>query len=119
MVFLRLGQRCFSGLHVFPSQGKEKNCMANTNWRLSRKAITAAIVTVLIATFTTLAVAQRENAQAIFAAAPKLNTSVDGIHAFPATPNGFNFLTATNRELLSYGLPQRPDQATDAKGYEH
>jgi hypothetical protein len=81
-----------------------------------------ATVTVSVASFTTLAVAQREDAstvRAIFAAAPRVSTSVKGVTIFAAPPQGFNPLTATNRELLSYGLPQRPDQSADATTYDH
>jgi hypothetical protein len=88
------------------------------NWRFS-KMMAVATVALLVVSFATLALAQRENAHEIFASAPKINTSVEGVHAFPAPPSGFNVMTATNRELLTYGLPQRPDQTNDAKGYEH
>ena len=93
--------------------------MENRNWRFLTRAIAATTMTLSLVSFTTLATAQREDAHATFASAPKLNTSVEGVHAFPAPPNDFNFLTATNRELLTYGLPQRPDKTTDAKGYGH
>ncbi len=63
-------------------------------------------------------VSQREDANAILASAPKINTSVQGVHAFPAPPKNFNPLTATNRELLTYGLPQRPD-GSDEKSLLH
>lgn len=87
------------------------------NWRSLNRAVVAA-ATVVVVSFSTLASAQREDAHAIFAAAPKVNTSVAGVHAFPDTPSGFNIMTASNRELLTYGLPQRPDKATDAHGYD-
>ena len=61
---------------------------------------------------------QREDANSILATAPKINTSVQGVHAFPAPPKSFNPLTATNRELLTYGLPQRPD-GSDEKSLLH
>lgn len=61
---------------------------------------------------------RREDANSILAAAPKINTSVQGVHAFPAPPKSFNPLTATNRELLTYGLPQRPD-GSDEKSLQH
>lgn len=93
--------------------------MQNQNWPFFSRAIAVATVTVIVVGFTTLAMAQREDAHAIFAAAPKINTSVEGVHAFPAPPSNFDFLTATNHELLTYGLPQRPDQTADAVGYQH
>jgi hypothetical protein len=96
--------------------------MQNQNWRFLSRVVAIATVTVLVLSFTTLAVAQRigaEERNAIFAGAPRVSTSVKGVTAFAAPPEGFNFLTATNRELLTYGLPQRPDKTADAKAYEH
>jgi len=93
--------------------------MLNLNWRFLGRVVFVAAVAVLIASFTIVAAAQREDAHAILAAAPKINTSVAGVHAFPAPPSGFNPLTATNRELLTYGLPQRPDAAVTSSAYQH
>lgn len=92
--------------------------MQNQNWK---KVFVVATVAVLVVSFTTLAVAQRisgEDRSAIFASASRVQTSVKGVTAFAGPPKGFNPLTATNRELLSYGLPQAPDQA-DVKAYDH
>lgn len=91
--------------------------MQNLNWRFVNKLI--AFATVSVVSFTPLALAQHEDALAIFTAAPKLNTSVEGVHAFPTPPSNFDFMNATNRELLTYGLPQRPGKTADAKAYEH
>jgi hypothetical protein len=72
-----------------------------------------------MASFTILSSAQQvDDAHAILDAAPKIATSVPGVHAFPAPPDGFNPLRATNLELLTYGLPQRPDSA-DARAYQN
>jgi hypothetical protein len=92
--------------------------MQNQNWQ---KVLTVATVTVLIVSFTTLAVAQRvssEDRRAIFASSSRVQTSVNGVTAIAGAPKGFDPLTATNRELLSYGLPQRPDKTVDAKAYQ-
>jgi hypothetical protein len=94
--------------------------MQNQNWRFSR-VIAVATVTLLVVSFTTLAVAQRiagQDRQAIFSAAPKVSTSVKGVSAFAASTKGFNPLNASNAELLSHGLPQRPDQANEPKQYK-
>jgi len=88
----------------------------------SRGFVIIALAVVVAMSFTTLAVAQRvssEERNAIFASASKINTGVPGVQAFAAPPKSFNPLTATNRELLNYGLPQRPDQAADPKAYQH
>jgi hypothetical protein len=85
----------------------------------SASLIVIALVVVSMLSLTTFAVAQREDAHAVLDAAPKIETSVRGVHAFPAPPAGFNALTATNRELLTYGLPQRPDPTGDARAYKN
>jgi hypothetical protein len=95
--------------------------MQNQNWRLFNRVIAVATVAMSVASFTTSAVAQRVSAEdrsAIFASAPRVQTSVKGVTAFVGAPKGFDPLAATNRELLSYGLPQRPDKNVDAKAYE-
>jgi len=88
--------------------------MQNQNWQ---KLLAVATVTVLIVSFTTLAVAQRvssEERNAIFASAAKDASNIKGVSLFAAPPKGFDPLKASNRELLGYGLPQRPD-ASDVK----
>lgn len=83
-----------------------------------KQVIAATIAIVVVASFSTFAMAQREDVHEVFATAPRLQTSVQGVTTFAAPPRGFNPLSATNRELLTYGLPQRPDKAVDAKAYE-
>jgi peptidase A4-like protein len=88
--------------------------MQNLNWQ---RAIALAV---LLVSFATLAVAQRINGEArsaIFATAPRMQTKVQGVTIIAGPPKGFNPLTATNAELLTYGLPQRPNKDTDAKNY--
>jgi len=88
--------------------------MQNQKWQ---RVLAVATVVVLVASFTTLAVAQRvssEERNSIFASAAKEATKVNGVSLFAAPPKGFDPLKASNRELLSYGLPQRPD-ASDVK----
>ncbi|MGA2355932.1 MAG: G1 family glutamic endopeptidase [Terriglobales bacterium] len=88
--------------------------MQNQNWQ---KLLAVATVTVLIVSFTTLAVAQRvssEDRNSIFASAAKDATNIKGVSFFAAPPKSFDPLKASNRELLGYGLPQRPD-ASDVK----
>jgi hypothetical protein len=83
------------------------------------RVIVAATATALAVSFSTLATAQTEDRSAIFAAAPKETTNIAGVSVFTGPPKGFDPLTATNRELLSYGLPQRPDEAANPKAFEH
>ena len=64
--------------------------MQNQNWRFSR-VIAVATVTLLVVSFTTLAVAQRiagEQRNALFSAAPKVSTSVKGVSAFALCDEG-------------------------------
>lgn len=87
----------------------------------STGVVFVALALVAAMSFTTLAVAQRINGterSAIFAAAPRVQTSVKGVTAFGAVPKSFNPLTATNRELLAHGLPQAPDKAVDPRAYQ-
>jgi hypothetical protein len=96
--------------------------MQNQNWQFCSRIIAVATAIVLIASFTTLVAAQSVGAEernAIFSAASKIPTSVKGVSVFAAPPKDFNPLTASNQELLSYGLPQRPDKATNATAYQH
>jgi hypothetical protein len=93
--------------------------MQKQNWRSFNRVVVVAMVALVAVSFTTLAVAQRVDAHAILAAAPKINTSVQGVHAFPAPPSDFNPLTASNHDLVTYGLPQRPDEVANPKDFEH
>ncbi len=92
--------------------------MLNLNWRFMGRVTLTAAMAVSSVSLTTLAAAQREDAHAILAAAPKVTTSVAGVETFPAPPSSFNPLTATNHDLLMYGLPQRPDDTNNSKAYE-
>jgi Peptidase A4 family len=93
--------------------------MQNKKWQFVSRVVAVAAMTASVAGFTTSAMAQREDASAIFASAPKVATSVSGARFFAAPPKNFNPFTATNRELLTYGLPQRPDKTADPIGYDH
>ncbi|HEY6338981.1 MAG TPA: G1 family glutamic endopeptidase [Candidatus Sulfotelmatobacter sp.] len=88
----------------------------------STSFVLVALAVVAAMSFTTLAAAQRvstDERTALFASAPRVQTKVPGVTVFAAPPKGFNPLAATNRELLSYGLPQPPDKTVDALGYQH
>ncbi len=92
--------------------------MEKQNARFLQQSIAAIAAAVLMVSFSIFAMAQRENAAAIFATAPRVQTSVKGVTTFAAPPKGFNPLTATNVELLTHGLPQRPDKAANPKAYQ-
>ena len=92
--------------------------MQNQNWRLFKRVIVVAAVTLLIVSFSTFAAAQGGDAvHAMYAAAPKEATNIKGVSILADRPKGFNPLTATSQELGRYGLPPRPDQQADPRGY--
>jgi len=73
-----------------------------------------------VASFATLAKAQDSgDLQAIFDSAAKEATNVNGVRVFAGPPKGFDPLKATDRELASYGLPQRPDKTTEPRIYQN
>jgi Peptidase A4 family len=88
--------------------------MQRQNWPALNRF---AIAVLFVASISMSAAAQREDANAIFATAPKVSTKVDGVSMFATPPKDFNPLTATNVELLTYGLPQRPDKVADERAY--
>lgn len=70
--------------------------------------------------FAFASVAMAQDAQTIrniFESAPKTPTSVGNVRIFAGPPAGFNALTATGEELAEYGLPQRPDKATQPEQF--
>jgi hypothetical protein len=71
----------------------------------------------LLCSLPQVAAAQSEAGRAIFATAPKELTNIAGVSIFADRPKGFNPLTAANEELSTYGLPERPDEQADPKGY--
>ena len=86
--------------------------MQNLNWRCLRRAIAMATVTVSVASFTTLAVAQREDAstvRAIFAAAPRVSTSVKGVTVFAVIDHSGEAkkagMTMRPTKLVVFGSP--------------
>ena len=93
--------------------------MQNQNWRLFSRVIAVATLAVLVVSFTTLAVAQRIGGKR---EAPFSLRRPEYPRVLTVSPllrlrrRAFNPLTATNRELLGYGLPQAPDKAVDAQG---
>ena len=96
--------------------------MQKQSWQFLNRVLAATAAGALVMSFSTAAMGQRvswEERSAIFAAAPRVQTSVKGVTAFAAPPKNFNPLTASNHELLSYGLPQAPDKEADPAGFAH
>jgi hypothetical protein len=83
-----------------------------------RKFIATICTVTLLFASASLAVAQdAATIRGIFASAPKEATTVGAVSIFAGPPKGFNPLTASGEELARYGLPQRPDQASDPTRY--
>jgi hypothetical protein len=96
--------------------------MQNQNWRCTSKVVAVAVVTLFAVSFTTLAAAEHVSAAdraAIFASTPRVQTSVKGVTAIAGPAANFNPLTASNRELLSHGLPPAPDKDSNPAGFAH
>lgn len=94
--------------------------MQNQSCGIFSKVVAVSATALLMVSFTSLAMGQRisgEDRDAIFASAPHQATSVKGVSVFQAAPKGFDPLKASNVELLTHGLPQRPDKTVDAKAY--
>jgi len=88
--------------------------------RSPRYTITAPVV-VLMLSFTTLLAAQvdRDAMGALYRASATLDTNIAGIHTFPAAPEAFNPLNASDTDLAAYGFPPRPNKETDPQNYAH
>jgi hypothetical protein len=92
--------------------------MQNQNWRFLNRVIVVATAAVLAVSFSTFSAAQGGDAlHAMYAAAPKEATNIKGVSIIADRPKDFNPLTATSQELGRYGLPPRPDQQANPKGY--
>jgi hypothetical protein len=81
--------------------------------RMVAAGMVAAGAALMLFSFPQVASAQHE----IFAASQKTPTSVAGVSIIQDRPAGFNPLTASSADLSKYGLPARPDQASDPQGY--
>jgi len=96
--------------------------MQNQNWRCTSKVVAIAVVTLFAVSFTTLAAAEHVSAAdraAIFAAAPRTQTSVKGVTAIAGPSKNFNPLNSSNAELLRNGLPPAPDKDANPAGFAH
>lgn len=75
------------------------------------------IVTLAIAGKGMPAMAQSDAARALYASSATVSTNIEGIKTFPAPPEGFNAITASDETLAMYGLPPRPDPQQNARSY--
>ena len=68
---------------------------------------------------TLTATAQSDALRQLYATSATIPTNIEGIRTYPAPPEGFNALTASDEELAAYGIPLRPDEEQDPDGYRH
>jgi hypothetical protein len=65
----------------------------------------------------TVAAAQSDSLGALYVSAANVPTGISGVHTFPAPPQGFNPVSASDAERITYGFPPRPDQQADPDHY--
>ena len=75
------------------------------------------VLAVLSFGLTLTAAAQSDVLRSLYETSATISTNVEGIFTYPAPPEGFNVLAASDEELAAYGIPLRPDKATDPDGY--
>lgn len=68
---------------------------------------------------TLTAAAQSDALRSLYQTSATIPTNVEGIFTYPAPPDGFNPLAASDEELAAYGIPLRPDKVEDPEGYRH
>lgn len=83
-----------------------------------KKAIGAiSIVMLALAGPVPPSVAQSDAARSLYASSATISTNIEGIRSFPAPPESFNALTASDETLAMYGFPPRPDPQANARAY--
>ncbi|MGA8647748.1 MAG: G1 family glutamic endopeptidase [Candidatus Sulfotelmatobacter sp.] len=66
---------------------------------------------------TLTAAAQSDALRSLYQSSATIPTNIEGIFTYPAPPEGFNALAASDEELAAYGIPLRPDKVQDPDGY--
>lgn len=84
---------------------------------LKTRLTLGAVVLASTLSFAALAVAQNDTRWQLYESSATLPTNIEGIRTFPAPPEGFEPLHASDEELASYGIPPRPDSVSDPDGY--
>ena len=98
-------------------------CLAPASMRkeeiLSAKSLTVvATVLALMLCLASAATAQSEALRRLYEASATIPTNIEGIRTYPAPPEGFDALTASDDELAAYGIPLRPDKVRDPSDYQ-
>jgi hypothetical protein len=68
---------------------------------------------------TSVAAAQSDTLRSLYQSSATISTNLEGVHAYPTPPAGFDPLAASDEELAAYGIPLRPDKTQDPDGYRH
>jgi hypothetical protein len=68
---------------------------------------------------TTAVSAQNDAARTIYRSAASIPTNIQGVRTYPAPPEGFNAMNASDEELATYGFPPRPDKAAHPETFAH
>jgi hypothetical protein len=84
---------------------------------MNSKFSVALVLAVLSFGLTSAAAAQSDALRSLYQSSATISTNIDGIHAYPAPPEGFNALAASDEELAAYGIPLRPDKVQDPDAY--
>jgi hypothetical protein len=63
--------------------------------------------------------AQSDTLRFLYQSSATISTNLEGVHAYPTPPAGFDPLAASDEELAAYGIPLRPDKTQDPDGYRH
>ena len=91
--------------------------MGKQGFRFPHCLSVAATVFTLLAALGSAAVAQSDALRQLYETSATISTSIEGIRAYPAPPESFNALNASDEELAAYGIPLRPDKVEDPRGY--
>lgn len=84
---------------------------------INGKLAVLAVAGSLLISLSTAATAQSDAVGALYAAAATVPTNISGIYTFPEPPQGFNPVTASDAQLITYGFPPRPDKQADPDHY--
>jgi len=84
---------------------------------MTSKFSVAFVLTVLSFGLTLTAAAQSDALLSLYQTSATIPTNIEGIFTYPAPPEGFNPMAASDEELAAYGIPLRPDKVQDPDGY--
>ena len=88
-------------------------------WYRLIAAMCIGLAVLLLCSFPQVTAAQtdREALAAIYRSSATVPTAISGIRTFPAPPEGFDALAASDTDLARYGYPPHPDAQSEPAGY--